>query len=131
MVLMVNPGSKVRESGKGWTNTVELARREALEWLSRIHADGMTDVELLDGETQSDGRWVFTFRHKITGTEVKLETHGVDDLKAYMKENLAFPRVYWNGSSSADPEIQHFAAPGFVPHLTFVPATQILKDAGA
>ena len=90
-----------------------------LRWLARMHADGMTDVELLDGSTGREGRWVFTFRHAVTGTTVELETHGIDSTEAYERQYIFTPKVYWNGSSTSEPELEHFAAPGFVAVRTF------------
>ena len=120
MALIINPGSHIGEPGTGWTNTEATARAEAERWLAGIHADGMTDVELLDGATEREGRWVFTFRHQVTGTTVTLETHGIDDMAAYEKERIFSPRIYWNGSSTSNPELEHFAAPGFRAVRTFV-----------
>lgn len=124
MSVLINPGSGPVADGLGWSNTVTTAARTASEWLERMHADGLTDVELLtdplalwDGE----GRWTFHFRHKVTQVVVKLSTHGVDNIDAYCANRLFAPRVYWNGSSSAEPQLDDFAAPGFVQLKTFVP----------
>ena len=119
MTVIINPGSRIGEPGTGWTNTEATARAEAERWLTRMHADGMTDVELADGATGREGRWVFSFRHAVTGTVVKLETHGIDDVRAYEKDHIFAPRIYWNGSSTSEPELEHFAAPGFVAVRTF------------
>ena len=119
MSMLINPGSRIGEPGTGWTNTEATAQAEAQRWLAGIHADGMTDVELLNGATEREGRWVFSFRHAVTGTVVKLETHGIDDIGAYEKEHIFSPRIYWNGSSTSNPELEHFAAPGFVAVRTF------------
>jgi len=122
MTLLINPGSHIGEPGNGWTNTVEKARAEAEGWLAQMRADGFADVELLDGCTEREGRWVFAFRHAVTGVTVDLETHGIDGMKAYMKECIFSPRIYWKGSSCSNPELEHFAAPGFTAVLTFIPA---------
>ena len=119
MTIIINPGSHIGEPGEGWTNTVEIARDTAEDWLTTMRATGMTDVELLDGETEREGRWVFTFRHAVTGTTVELDMHGIDNLQAYEDDHLFAPRVYWSGSSTSDPELEHFAAPGFVAVRTF------------
>lgn len=120
MTLIINPGSRIGTDRQGWTNTEEQARAEAAKWLSNIHADGMADVELLDDCTDDgEGRWRFTFRHRVTGALVYLDTHGIDDLDAYLRRFIFPPRVYWNGSSSSDPKLDDFAAPGFVPVKTF------------
>lgn len=122
--MIINPGSKIEAmSGDGWTNTVETARATAARWLRQMHESGMTEVELLPGEEAHEHRWRFRFRHTLTGTEVTLETHGVDDVGAYMREHVFTPRVYWHGSSSSDPSIKDFVAPGYRVHLTFAPVT--------
>src|SRR5450755_3978498 len=120
MPLLINPGSHIGEPGTGWTNTREKARAEAEGWLTQMRADGFADVELLDGDEEREGRWVFTFRHAVTGTCVHLETHGIDNVKAYEKERVFSPRIYWNGSSCSNPELEHFAADGFTAMRTFV-----------
>jgi hypothetical protein len=122
MTLLINPGSHIGEPGDGWTNTVETARAEAARWLAGMHSDGLSGVELLDGETEREGRWVFTFRHAVTGKCVELETHGIDNVEAYEKERIFTPRIYWNGSSCSNPELEHFAADGFTAVRTFIAA---------
>jgi hypothetical protein len=117
--LIINPGSHIGEPGEGWTNTVETARDTAVYWLSTMRATGMTDVELLDGTAEREGRWVFILRHAVTGTTVELEIHGIDNVAAYEKKHIFAPRVYWNGSSTANPKLEDFAAPGFVAVRTF------------
>src|ERR1035441_7477049 len=102
MTMIINPGSHIGGPGEGWTNTVETARATAVYWLSTMRATGMTDVGLLDGETEREGRWVFTFRHAITGTTVELEIHGIDNVAAYEKKHIFAPRAYWNGSSTSE-----------------------------
>lgn len=117
--LLINPGSHIGEPGEGWTNTCETARAEAERWLAEMHESGMADVELLDGSTEREGRWTFTFRHKVTGTVVELETHGIDDVQAYERQHVFCPRIYWNGSSTANPKLEHFKAEGFEPVRTY------------
>jgi hypothetical protein len=119
MSLLINPGSRIVPSGTGWTNTVEGARRQAERWLSEIHregsAGGMEDVVLLDGATpdESGTRWTFQFQHPATNKIVELETHGIDDLDAYLKDAIFDPRVYWNGGSSSTPCLENWLTPGF------------------
>ena len=57
----------------------------------------------------------------MTGAAVVLETHGIDDIAAYERERVFVPRVYWNGSSISEPELEDWAAPGFVLVRTFRP----------
>ena len=118
-VLIINPGSHIGEPGEGWMNTRETARGYAENWLAKMHGEGMTDVDLLDSTTEREGRWVFTFRHAATGATVELEIHGIDNTDAYERRHTFAPRVYWNGSSTADPQLEDFAAPGFAPVRTF------------
>jgi hypothetical protein len=124
MALIINPGSRVAspEYDGDWQNTEAKARERAQEWLCKMHAEGMTDVELLDGTEPRDGRWLYTFRHKITGATAKLEIHGIDPIAAYEREHVFGARIYWNGSSCADPALEDFAAAGFTPVRTFIPA---------
>lgn len=122
--ILINPGSRIGESepGGGWTNTYTTALHTAHEWLARIHADGMTDVELLPSEdTPREGRWTFRFRHTVTSAVVELKTHGIDNQDAYERQHLFAPRVYWRGSSTSDPQLEDFAADGFELVRTYRP----------
>jgi hypothetical protein len=119
--LIINPGSRIGAPGEGWTNTEAVARTRAEVWLEKMHAEGLTDVELLSGSEARDGRWLYTFRHKVTGATVALEMHGIDPAEAYERQYAFTPRVYWNGSSCADPSLEDFAAPGFKAVRTFIP----------
>ena len=58
----------------------------------------------------------------MTGVKVELETHGIDNFQAYEKERVFAPRIYWNGSSCSNPELENFAAPGFTAIRTFKPS---------
>lgn len=121
--MLINPGSHIApDATASWTNTYERAQQEAAKWLKSMHEDdGMTDVELVHSDPERhEGRWTFTFRHKVTGVEAKLETHGIDNMDAYTKQSIFTPRIYWKGSSTGDPQIEDFAAPGFRVHKTFV-----------
>ena len=122
MTVIINPGSSIGEPGEGWTNTYRTARSHAERWLARMQADGFTDVELLaSSDEEREGRWSFSFRHSVTGVSVTLEVAGIDDVAAYERRHVFAPRTYWNGSSTADPKLEDFAAPGFVPVRTFTP----------
>lgn len=120
-MVIINPGSHLPDNPDGWTNTYEQARREAYQWLNRMISEGFSDVELIDNHQPIDDgqRWEFIFRHKITGIEVKLHTHGIDDMVAYRKQAIFEPRVYWHGSSSSEPKLEDFAAEGFAMTKTF------------
>jgi len=122
VAFIINPGSELadNETAVGWTNTHEVARRYAYTWfLKPMQEQGFTDIRVTDTGEESDGRWKFLFTHEVTGKVVELEVHGIDDLKAYEKQYIFTPRVYWNGSSSSDPELEQFSAEGFVPVMTF------------
>ena len=125
MTLIINPGSRIAspEHDGEWQNTEAKARERAEVWLGKMHGEGMTDVELLDGTqlgvAEQGGRWRFTFRHQVTGVTATLDMHGIDPVDAYEREHVFAPRVYWNGSSCSDPALEDFAAPGFVAVRTF------------
>lgn len=122
MNLIINPGSgEVGDSGEGWTNTHKQARLNAYTMFYRpMLEQGFTDIEVIDTKEEVEGRWKFIFKHKITGKEVELETHGIDNMEAYCKEHIFGSRIYWNGSSSGNPELSDFAAEGYEPILTYV-----------
>lgn len=119
--FIINPGSRITtNSGTGWTNTYDTAVREAERWLKRLREDHIADVDLvLPGAAGDPGRWVFGFRHTVTGVTVNLETPGIDDWRAYEKERIFSPKVYWNGSSCSDPKVEDWSAPGFTAVKTF------------
>lgn len=113
MMLIINPGSAtVVAEGNGWTNTYEQACRNAEDWFKAMRADGFVDIEMLPTEEDRGGRWLFIFRHAVTGVSVELEMHGIDNLDAYVHQNIFYPRVYWNGWGQ-DPSLRDFAAKGF------------------
>jgi hypothetical protein len=101
----------------GWTNTYETALKIANKWLGTMRDEGIQGVRLVDESEEernvAAGKWSFTFKHAVTGTEVKFETHGIDNVTLYTRVNVFSPRQYWNGSSIAEPEAKDFAAPGF------------------
>lgn len=119
MTAFINPGSRIGGQPDGWTNTVEQAVLNARAWLDRMRKEGFTDIEIGEPGPEDQGRWPFVFRHTVTGVEVTLETHGISDPTAYEKQHIFAPRVYWNGSSSAEPDLDDFAAPGFAKTMTF------------
>lgn len=119
MTLIINPGSRISPEADGWTNTRPQAAIYAFEWAKRMRAEGFQDIEVVDTGIENEGRWLFTFRHEVTEVTVKLEQHGIHPLDAYEKQCVFTPRVYWNGSSCANPQLDDFAADGFVPVKTF------------
>lgn len=116
MTIIVNPGSDPVTKGDAWTNTFDAALGYATEWHERMRAEGLADIEMLEPDrVENDGRWTFRFRHTVTGVVVELRHHGVAPLEAYRAAHIfGDPRVYWCGSSSANPELAHWAADGFV-----------------
>ena len=118
-MAIINPGFRIAAQGDGWTNTYEKARANAEQWLAKMQATGMTDVELLDDTEQRDQRWQFTFRHQVTGVTATLEIDGIDNLDAYCERAIFSPKVYWNGSSVGSPRLEDFAAEGFEPVRSF------------
>ncbi|QQG96238.1 hypothetical protein HBE99_04685 [Mycobacteroides chelonae] len=119
MVVFINPGTRVNDAAVGWTNTYEKALANANDWLGRMRADGITDVAMTGDEAERDGRWMFTFTHQVTGVSVDLEIDGIDNMDAYKRKSLIAPRIYWNGSSTAEPSLDDFTADGFEPVQTF------------
>ena len=113
MTLIINPGSNISPTVE---NTYERAQQYAQEWHAKMLADGFGDVELIDTGEEREGRWRFLFRHTVTGVEIALDQHGIDDITGFIFE----PRVYWNGSSCSNPSIEQFAADGFV--MTYRPS---------
>lgn len=124
MSLIINPGSHIGDSTEAaWTNTYEGALAEARRWLQSMVDDGIgQDIELIepDDKAPAHGRWIFTFRHRVTGATADLETDGISDVEAYKKRHIFAPRQYWNGESLGSPKLSDWAAPGFV--QTFRPA---------
>lgn len=123
-MVLINPGSGPIAEGEDWANTYDGAVTEARKWLAEIRREGIADVELFTPEgpvePNDSGRWRFEFRHQVTGVSVFLETHGIDDMAAYLKARVFDPRVYWNGSSCSTPKLADWAAPGFKAKCTFV-----------
>ena len=111
MAFIINAGSQ----NKG--GTLEQATRNAEQWLTNIHAEGFCDVKMEYVGQQSDGDFVFHFTHAVTGKVATLETHGLT--KEQEDTFIYRPRVYWNGSSTADPQISDWLADGFDYEIKF------------
>lgn len=103
-MIIINPGSKIKGG------TLKQAEANAKCWLKDIHDKGLTDVVMTKG-VDRDGLFVFNFKHPITGVVVHLDTHGFTDEEC--QEFTFSPRVYWNGSSTANPKIEDWAKEGF------------------
>lgn len=115
------------EKGTGWTNSYARAEANAQRWLENMRTNGFRDVELLlpgklcPGDGPGLDTWVFEVRHTVTRVAVELQVHGVDNESAYRRDMLSWPRVYWDGSSTGDPELADFEATGFRKIQTFEP----------
>jgi hypothetical protein len=108
MTLIINPGSRIADQPD---NTYARALAYARRWHEQMRGEGFGhDVELIepDPTAGSDGRWMFAFRHRVTGVVVYLEAHGLDP------DKHPFARVYWRGSSSAQPALEDWSASGYV-----------------
>lgn len=112
-MLILNAGSTIGTPSNGWTNTFEKAVEHAQEWLRMMNNNGIRDVRIVSNTPADGGRWDFVFMHDITGKCATLSAHGIDNLEWYMEQNTFHPRVYWNGSSTANPKIQDFLADGY------------------
>jgi len=97
--MNINPGSE----NKG--GTFKQALINANEWLEEIN-EQFPEVTMTTHEDRcgENGNWNFTFMHMVTKKEIILEIHGFtkDECDAF----VFHPRVYWDGSSTADPEIK-------------------------
>jgi len=113
-MLLINPGSHIGENtSEKWANTHEQALQNALGWLKNIQNDGYKNIRMYDTKEEIEGRWKFIFKHLVTGVEVELETHGITDIDEYKKEHVFTPRVYWNGSSTGEPELDQWLTDGY------------------
>jgi hypothetical protein len=111
MAIIINAGSE----NKG--GTFEQAEINAKEWLEIIHSQGFDEVEMEFIEQHKDGDFQFNFTHKVTGKVATLEIHGFTKEEC---QNFRFhPRVYWNGSSNADPKIEDWLNDGFKYRVEF------------
>lgn len=104
-MLIINPGSE----NKG--GTLEQATENANEWLRNIHNEGFIEVEMSFVKQLKDGDYLFNFTHAVTKKTAELCVHGFT--KDECKRFIFRPRVYWNGSSTADPKIEDWLADGF------------------
>lgn len=121
-MILINPGSgDIPDKGVGWTNTLEQSAIHCKNWFVKpMRKEGLVDIRVkLESKDSVDGRWTYTFTHKITGISLELDIHGIDNLEAYQKENIFSPRVYWNGSSDATPILEDFSKDGFEPVMTY------------
>jgi hypothetical protein len=107
MTVIINPGSHIPPN---IPNTYERAQAYAQEWLEKMIKEGFGDIEMVSTGECHEGRWTFIFRHLVTRVQVRLDQHGIESTEDF----ICPPRVYWNGSSSSSPQIDDFAAKGYV-----------------
>lgn len=112
-MLVINPGNKVASGGNGWTNTLEVATKSANEWLQSMHSRHIRDVEIVSVCGPDDGSWTFTFEHSVTGCRATLDIHGIDNMTAYANDNRYPAKIYWNRSSTANPQLTDFLCDGY------------------
>lgn len=105
MKIIINAGSE----NKG--GTFKQAEINAKEWLENIHSEGFLEVEIEFVEQYENGYFLFNFTHKVTNKVATLKIHGFT--KEQCQEFRFHPRVYWNGSSTADPKIEDWLTDGF------------------
>jgi hypothetical protein len=115
MALIINAGSE----NKG--GTFEQAKKNAKAWLKSIHDEGFLEVTMSYIKRHDNGDWVFHFTHSTTKKVATLEIHGFTDEQC--KSFIFSPRVYWNGSSTADPQITDWLEDGFKYRIEYYRAT--------
>lgn len=114
MNIIINPGSE----NKG--GSFKQALINANEWLEEIVKE-YPEVTMTTHEDRcgDDGNWNFTFTHGVTKKQVILEIHGFT--KEECKQFIFHPRVYWNGSSTADPKIEDWLADDYTYRILYEP----------
>jgi len=106
MGIIINAGS---ENTGG---TLEQAKINAENWLKAIKANiCVDDLEMTFVKQYEDGDFLFEFKHLITGKVATLVTHGFTEEEC--KKFTQYPRVYWEGSSTADPKLEDWLADGY------------------
>ena len=94
--------------------TLEQAKINAEEWLKSIHEEGFIDVEMTFKERYGEGGnflFLFDFTHSVTKKVATLEIHGFTEEQC--QKFVLHPRVYWNGSSTANPKIEDWLSDEF------------------
>lgn len=106
MPIIINPGSE----NKG--GTLNQAKINAKRWLKIVHNEGFKEVDMKFIEQYpNNGNFLFHFTHKITKKVATLEIHGFTEEQC--KKFMFHPRVYWQGSSTADPKIEDWISKEF------------------
>jgi hypothetical protein len=110
-MILINPGSE----NKG--GTFKQALENAYEWLKEIREE-YPEVRMTTHENKLErGDWNFRFTHGITGKQIDLQIHGFtkDECEGFMFH----PRVYWNGSSTADPRIEDWLTDDYTYRIVY------------
>jgi len=105
MNVIINPGSE----NKG--GSLEQAIINAKNWLKIIHDEGFLEVKMKHVKKYEGGNFMFHFKHSVTKKTAKLEIHGFTDEEC--KKFMFHPRVYWNGSSTGNPQIEDWLTDDF------------------
>lgn len=105
MNVVINGGSE----NKG--GCFEQAKINAERWLKAIHGEGFLEVEMYFIEQNKNGTFKFAFKHLVTKKSAFLDIHGFTEEEC--QKFMFRPREYWNGSSTADPQIEDWLADGF------------------
>lgn len=103
--MIINAGSE----NKG--GTFEQALKNANKWLEMMNED-FPEVTMSTEENRlSDGDWEFIFTHGVTNKKALLQIHGFT--KEECEKFVFHPRVYWNGSSTSEPEVEDWLTDDF------------------
>lgn len=117
-MIKINAGSE--NTGGNFEN----AKKWANEWLENIRKH-CPEIEMRFVEKTDSGNFLFKFRHPVTGVEASLETHGFTEEEYH---SFTFPpRVYWNGSSTAEPKAEDWLKEGFSLRFVYEKDEQIKK----
>ena len=111
-MIIINAGSE----NKG--GTFKQAEINAKKWLKLIHDEGFKEVEMsFIKQYENNGNFLFHFVHLITKKIATLEIHGFTKIEC--EAFLFHPRVYWNGSSTADPKIEDWLTEDYTHHIIY------------
>jgi len=109
--VIINAGSE----NKG--GTFEQALKNAKQWLRNIKREYPEVTMTTHKDICNDGDYNFKFTHKVTGKCIDLQIHGFT--KKECEQFVFHPRVYWNGSSTADPEISDWLTDDYTYKITY------------
>jgi len=114
-MIIINPGSENRGG------TFKQALINAERWYKNIIKEfpevTMSTHEDRCGNNGNYGNWNFIFTHGVTLKRVNLEIHGFTDEEC--EKFLFYPRAYWNGSSTANPEIEDWLTDDYTYRIVY------------